>query len=280
MKLLPTEREKLIMELLPTNERRTIELMNQKRIYEFNAEDFRNLHILFLKWAKFLGIKQAPDEEHIVMLILFVKEHYNNFSMEMIKDAFNLAIARKLPNIDPEHYQNFSPVYVGGILKVYYDYTERARRAYIAATQKLELEQNQVTPEQAELGMYNLVKECIENPKRIGLSGEVVYDYLVKLEYISYTDEEKKGILEQAKQQAKSEVIGEKSGTKSLESIIKSIDSHPKRKNSAVISLCKKIGLSIYLNKLGEKGRNELLYILAESSDERLKAIREREAQK
>jgi hypothetical protein len=264
------------MELLPTNDRRAIELMNQKRIYEFEADDFRNLHIVFLKWAKFLGIKEAPDEEHIVMLILFVKEHYNNFSIAMIKEAFNLAIARRLPNVDPEHYQNFSPVYVGGILKAYYDYTERARKAYIAATQKVELKQNEITPEQAELGMYNLIKECIENPKRIGLSGEVVYDYLVKTGYINYTDDEKKEILEQAKKQAKSEIIGAKSGALSVESLIKSIDAHPRKKNSSVVSMCKKIGLSVYLNKLEENGRNELLVKLAESQNERLEAVRKR----
>lgn len=257
------------MELLPTNDRRTIELMNQKRIYEFNAEDFKNLHILFLKWAKFLGIKQAPEEEDIVMLILFVKEHFNNFTMEMIKEAFNLAIARRLPNIDPEHYQNFSPVYVGGILKAYYDYTERARRAYIAATHKADSEANRVTPEEAESGMYGLVKDCIENPKRIGLSGEVVYDYLVKLGYIDYTEDEKKAILEQAKQQAKAQIIGARSGEKNVESLIRAIDMHPKRKNSEVVSLCKKIGLSLYLDKLGADGREGLLVKLAQSSNER-----------
>ena len=102
-KLLPSEQEKLIMELLPTSERATMEKMKEKRIKDFDSDDLTALHILLLKWAKFLGIKEAPEEEQIVMLIIFVKDHYSNFTLSMVKDAFNLAIARKLPNIDPEH---------------------------------------------------------------------------------------------------------------------------------------------------------------------------------
>jgi hypothetical protein len=257
-----------------------MEIMNQKRIHEFEPDDFKNLHILFLKWAKFLGIKEAPDEEHIIMLIIFVREHYNNFTMDMVKEAFNLAIARKLPNVDPEHYQNFSPMYVGGILKAYYDYTERARRAYIAASQKIEAMQNQVSPEEAESGMVRLVQECIENPKRIGLSGEVVYDYLVDTGFINFSDEEKMAILQKAKEQAKAELVGAQKGDpNTISTILKSIDAHPKKKNTAVISLCKKIGLSIYLDKLGEQGRNDLLQNLSEKSNERLEAIRKRKTQ-
>ena len=78
-----------------------MEKMKEKRIKDFDSDDLTALHILLLKWAKFLGIKEAPEEEQIVMLIIFVKDHYSNFTLSMVKDAFNLAIARKLPNIDP-----------------------------------------------------------------------------------------------------------------------------------------------------------------------------------
>ena len=250
--------------------------MQDKKIKDFDKEDFRNLHIIFLKWAKFLGIKEVPDEEQIVMLIIFVREHFNNFTIPMVKDAFNLAIARKLPNVEPEHYQNFSPVYVGGILKAYYDFTERARRAYLSASGNVDADQFEVKKSDVEQGMPALVKLCLEDPERIGTSGQVVYDYLVELQLLELSNEEKKGIMEQAKikatEDAKKELKGE-----SLNKILKSIDKHPKSKDTKVITLCKKIGLSIYLDKLGSEGRNNLLKNVESKSNDRLATLRKQE---
>lgn len=250
--------------------------MQEKRIKDFDGEDFRNLHIVLLKWSKFLGIKEVPDEEQIVMLIIFVKEHFNNFTIPMVKEAFNLAIARKLPNVEPEHYQNFSPVYVGGILKAYYDYTERARRAYISASGKVDADQFVVKKSDAEEGMPSLVKLCVEDPERIGTSGEVVYDYLVELKLLELSNEEKKDIMEKAKLKAIEAAKKQHKGA-SLNKLLNSITKHPKSKDGKVISLCKKMGLSIYLDKLGSEGRNNLLKNVESKSNERLAALRKQE---
>jgi hypothetical protein len=264
------------MELLPTQEKEVMMKMREKPIRDFDADDFKSLHILLLKWAKFLGIKEAPDEEQIVMLIIFLREHFNNFTLSMVKDAFNLAIARKLPNIDPEHYQNFSPVYVSGILKAYYDYTERARKAFISASKKAEANEFKISKEDAEKEMPMLVRSCIEDPSKIGISGEVVYDYLVELELLSLTYDEKIEIMKRAKEQVKSDILSEKKGEKNIKNLIQSIEAHPKKKNQKVIVMSKKMGLSIHLDKLGDKGRGELLQQVQKKSDERLKIMRER----
>ena len=192
------------------------------------------------------------------------------------KEAFNLAIARKLPNVEPEHYQNFSPVYVGGILKAYYDYTERARRAYISASGKVDADQFVVKKSDAEEGMPSLVKLCVEDPERIGTSGEVVYDYLVELKLLELSNEEKKEIMEKAKRKATEDAKNEHKGAR-LNKLLNSIEKHPKSKNGKVITLCKKMGLSIYLDKLGSEGRNNLLKNVESKSNERLATLRKQE---
>lgn len=254
--------------------------MSGKRIKDFDADDFKQLHILLLKWAKFLGIKEAPDEEQIVMLIIFTTEHHKNFTLAMVKEAFNLAIARKLPNINPEHYQNFSAIYVGGIFGAYYDYTERARKAYLTAQSSIDNSENQPSPSDAESGMPTLIKECIENRNKVELSGEVVYDYLASVDLISLSSKEKLSIMKKAKvratQQAKKsnkegKIIGD------IKDILATISEHPTPKNEKVISLCKRMGLIVFLDKLGEEGRENLLKNVVIKSNDRLTAIRESE---
>ena len=67
-----------------------------------------------------------------------------------------------------------------------------------------------------------------------------------------------------------------KKGVK-LNKLLKSIENHPKSKDAMVITLCKKIGLSIYLDKLGQDGRKKLLENVQLKSDERLKIMQEQE---
>ena len=80
--------------------------MHEKRISDFEREDFEQLHILLLKWSSFLGIKEVPSDENMFNMVFFIKENFDNFTLAMVKDAFTKAIARKLPNVNPEHYQN------------------------------------------------------------------------------------------------------------------------------------------------------------------------------
>lgn len=251
--------------------------MQEIQVKEFNAQDFTKLHILLLKWAKFLGIKETPDEEDIVMLIIFIKEHFGTFTLSMVKDAFNTAIARKLPNIDPEHYQNFSPVYVGGILKAYYDYTLKARKAYLQASQKVESESNKVLPSEGEQGMPSVVEKCVKDPDKIGIHGVVVYDYLSDIDELDLTNEEKVDITKKAKAEVIKSTKSKVKNTKQLSQLISSINLHPNKKNGEVIAMCKKIGLSVFLDKLGDEGRQDLLKNVQIKSNVRLEEMRKRE---
>ena len=72
-------------------------------------EDFKMLHKLLLKWGKFIGLKEAPDDEQMFMLVVFVKENFTQLSLGEITNAFNLAISGTL-NINVEHYNSFSPI--------------------------------------------------------------------------------------------------------------------------------------------------------------------------
>ena len=66
-----------------------------------------------------------PQAEEIKMMVFFIKQQFGELTLSELTNAFNLAIGRKL-DIDPNHYQNFSALYVGGILNAYKEYSEGA----------------------------------------------------------------------------------------------------------------------------------------------------------
>lgn len=91
------------------------------KIVNLNEDGFETIYMILLRWCKFLGIKEAPEQEEMMMILMFIKKNFGEMTGSELSNAFNLAVARKL-DVDPNHYQNFSPLYVGGILTAYKDY--------------------------------------------------------------------------------------------------------------------------------------------------------------
>ena len=99
------------------------------KIIDLEKEGFESIYMILLKWCKFLGIKEAPESEEMMMILMFIKKNFGQMTGSEVSNAFNLAVGRKL-DVDPNHYQNFSPLYVGGILNAYKEYRGQHISAY------------------------------------------------------------------------------------------------------------------------------------------------------
>ena len=112
------EQSILLNSLKLTKETKTIvKATFSDKIRDLGEEGWQSVYVVLLKWCKFLGIKEAPDAEHMTDILYFIKKHFGDLTAQEVSTAFELAVAKKLA-VDPNHYQNFSPLYVGGILEV------------------------------------------------------------------------------------------------------------------------------------------------------------------
>ena len=122
MLLARQEKLTLLNSLKLSKETKTIvNAMFQEKLKDLPEGGWQKVYTILLKWCKFLGIKEVPDKEDMKMILFFMKKEFGDLTLDEVVNAFNLGVARKL-DIDPNHYQNFSPLYVGGILNAYKEY--------------------------------------------------------------------------------------------------------------------------------------------------------------
>jgi len=250
----------LIIQKLNSQEQKIVLGSLEKKIEEFTNEDFKSLHKLLLKWGKFIGLKEAPDDEQMFMLVVFVKDNFTKMSLAEITNAFNLAIAGVL-SVNVEHYNSFSPIYISKIFNAYLEH----KKEVMYKMHKLEEEEAQKEREkpltEEELEQKNkenaiMVFKQYQAEKTVPDYGYVIYDYLIGKKLINFNKEEKTEILAEAKRRAiedgerhlKSNVTAEIKH-KIRESIM-NINQHDSKRSEIVIKYCKNIGLKKYFDSL------------------------------
>lgn len=223
----------------------------------FNAEDknerFKDLHMLLINWAVLCGVKPLPDNKEMELFVIYISRHFNRFSLMEIDNAFNLATAGKL-NINAEHYQSFSVIYISKILNAYKDY----KGGYVLEYQKL-LEEQSVKPLTDEDRFEKMIENVLENFKGYAKKpyfnefGYVVYDFLAKLNVINFTNEMKAKILEDSKKLVLENMSENKKshspGTSEhlqISGIMQRIKTDKKGGDSTVVLMCKNVGLCQY----------------------------------
>jgi len=232
----------------------------EKKIREFQNADYQNLHKLLLKWGKFIGLKEAPTPKEMFMLVVFVKENFIDVSLQEITNAFNMACAGKL-DINVEHYNSFSPIYISKILNAYKENKRLVmHRLYEAEQNAINQEKEKpLTPEQLDQKNTEnalVVFQRYQEDGRIPDYGFMIYDFLVSKKLIKFNKEEKTEILKRAKEMSLSD--GQRHLQKRIQPELKSqiqetldkIANHDKEKSDVVLKYCKNIGLSKYFDSL------------------------------
>ena len=203
-----------------------------------------------MKWCKFLGIKEVPDQEDMKMILFFMKKNYGELTLDEIVNAFNLAVAHKL-NVDPNHYQNFSPLYVSGILNAYKEYKTTHWSEYNIKLDehesKLLTEKNKPSEEELKilrikslLAIWDDFKS--DDEEEVAWQVHAYYDLLTEANLIVLSDDEKREILITAKRLLKKEKQRDVKNEFSRKQIIDEINNHT-AKTPAIIVLnrCKLI---------------------------------------
>ena len=152
----------------------------------FDAEDkneqFQNLHKLIIKWAVLTGVKPLPTDDEIRLFVEYIAEHFYRLSLLEIDNAFNLATAGKL-DIEADHYQSFSVIYISKIINAYNRYNGKYIIEYRNQLAEIEREKNKPTPEQQMQMMIESILEGFDKFKddpQYNHFGYISYDFLKK----------------------------------------------------------------------------------------------------
>lgn len=250
----------LIIQKLSSQEQKIVLGSLEKKIKDFENEDFKSLHKLLLKWGKFIGLKEAPDDEQMFMLVVFVKESFTQMSLAEITNSFNLAISGTL-NINVEHYNSFSPIYISKIFNAYLEHKKNVMFKMYKLEEEDARNQREKPLSEEEVEKKNkenaiMVFTQYQAEKTIPDYGYLIYDYLIEKNLINFNKEEKTSILYEAKRMAISD------GERHLESdatadiknkvreSIMNINQHDSKRSDIVIKYCKNIGLKRYFDLL------------------------------
>ena len=221
----------------------------------FDADDknqqFQNLHKVLIKWAVLCGVKPLPSDEEVRLFVEYVAEHFYKLSILDIDNAFNLATAGKL-DVEADHYQSFSVIYIAKIVNSYIKYKGPEIIKYKNEVRKLE--DRPLTEEEKIAKTIEAILDAHENYKKkvyYNPFGYVSYDFLKNMGIINLSDEEKKMILEKAREKTILDLREEQSQSKAKDRpkiglLIKEITSDMTGKQDEVVRVCKNLSLMYY----------------------------------
>jgi hypothetical protein len=222
----------------------------KEKLKDLPENGWQRVYTILMKWCKFLGIKEVPDQEDMKMILFFMKKNYGELTLDEIVNAFNLAVAHKL-NVDPNHYQNFSPLYVSGILNAYKEYKTTHWSEYNIKLDehesKLLTEKNKPSEEELKilrikslLAIWDDFKS--DDEEEVAWQVHAYYDLLTEANLIVLSDDEKREILITAKRLLKQENQRDVKNEFSRKQIIDEINKHTAKTPAIiVINRCKLI---------------------------------------
>lgn len=108
------------------------------RFEDYTNEDKQRLAKQMVNLSYFVGIKESPSLETLKLLVVFLCKSFPTFSAEELENAFMKACAGEFGDLD--HYQNFSPIYVGKVIKAYEQQKMVAKQNYMRLNVKHEEE--------------------------------------------------------------------------------------------------------------------------------------------
>ena len=225
----------------------------------FDAEDkneqFQNLHKLIIKWSVLTGVKPLPTDDEIRLFVEYIAEHFYRLSLLEIDNAFNLATAGKL-DIEADHYQSFSVIYISKIINAYNRYNGKYIIEYRNQLAEIEREKNKPTPEQQMQMMIESILEGFDKFKddpQYNHFGYISYDFLKNIGALKLDNDVKSVLLKQARELAIEELKEDRSQTTlpkserlQIKNQIDEILNDESGKQEKVIRICKNLGLMHY----------------------------------
>lgn len=196
---------------------------NQPAIREISTNDeLAPLIDVIGKWRFYLGIKEEPSKQEMIINTNFVRENFGALRIGDIHEAINLSVAGKL-DCDNEAYNNFSPLYIGRILNAYNEYRNQIigqvkRQITIQESKKLSeltLEQKTQLWQDSFLSAWKIVHSggFFED------YGHSWYEYIKKNKLVANSQE----LTDKALEYAKKRISEEKPNAKSLRDFVNEV---------------------------------------------------------
>lgn len=191
----------------------------ENKINQLPVDGNMEIRKMLIKLFTLTGLKKEnfPDEFQTDVLIEFLRNDLGNFSLAEMELAFRLAMKNEL-EVDANHYQSFSGVYIAQIMSGYIPVRKRMLDAVKAAENavKKEIEKG-YKPEEMKTIKNDYVLECLIKPWRYYLkTGQltfgitpfsIIYKTLTDdFQMLELTGEEKKSIHDQAVNQVKNKI--------------------------------------------------------------------------
>jgi len=195
------------------------------------------------------------------LFVSYVAEHFHKMSLLEIDNAFNVATAGKL-DIQADHYQSFSVIYIAKILNAYNSY----KGNYILEYQRILKEKSEIKePPTREERFQFLLEGVIENfedyveKRNYNHFGWVSYDFLDKLGIINIPNSEKEQILHKARSMAIGDARDDLRLAKDPQKLeIKNLIAHlmddKRGKHQTIVRICKNLGLMVFYNNVIKNG--------------------------
>ena len=125
------------LQTIPTNQINNTEkevlhyILNKPKSFgNFNNNDKQKLGVYLIAISKFLGIKQPLDDIQRKLLVNTLCTEVKNFTFEELDKAIKMASMGKFTEIDNQHYQSLSPIYISNIINAYINYRNNIYKKY------------------------------------------------------------------------------------------------------------------------------------------------------
>jgi hypothetical protein len=114
----PKLEESILNKLNPT-ERTLVQLYTTDNLSfdKYNNDHKQELAKRLMRLSFFVGIKEPLSLDELKLLVFFLCSQYPKFTSEELEQAFMMACSGKFGSF--EHYQSFSPIYIGKVINAY-----------------------------------------------------------------------------------------------------------------------------------------------------------------
>lgn len=199
-----------------------------------------------------IGIKEPPSKVNSDILIGYIKRNMSNYKLFEFVLAYEMAINGQLA-VDINHYQQFSPAYLSGIMRAY-------RKHTIEMLRKPELEAPILTEDEKRKIIINGILAAYERRKQgdwIQDTGNPKYDFLDKLKLIPFSADRKRSIYAEVKMNFEKKAYLDATNNPAsgdLKSLVQSIKNKTLDDNTlgVIKSLAKEHALNIFLHDCAE----------------------------
>jgi len=202
------------------------------------------LDVSIVRICDFMGVKDYPEPYTTKKIISFITTNHKLLAVEELELAFEMCangvlVGDDYKTLSAEHYNSFNIVYLGKVLRAYYNYREKEKTVYIKQT---ELEDELKEDKERDERIYNEKIHHIGNLCR-------QYDRFLKGEQI-FTDQRMFSFLT-FKKQIKLDDSTLLSSCKEKAKIHLNIDSdRGLKENKLFQSTCKTYAIESYFNDL------------------------------